>query len=233
MRVLFIGNSHSYFNDMPATFAELWKDEYDEPCDVTMLAYSARSLEWHRKEYFAIRFNLMYGAYDICVIQQQAHPFPGYDATEKPLEAILQLCSLNGTKPVLVETWAERAAPENQQVMRQAYETLAEKFGLTLVPVGRIWEHLRREHSEMELFWKDGEHASVYGDYLIAVTLCAVLSGKPGHRYAARAHSFLRSGEFDLEQPDLILSRELAEVDIPADIAGTVSEAVERFVFGE
>lgn len=232
MRVLFIGNSHTYMNDMPATFAELWETEFAEHCEVTMLSYSDRSLEWHRQECFAVRFNLLYGGYDVCVIQQQAHPFPGYEATEKPLEWILTLCAAAGTRPVLVETWAEKAAPEHQQIMREAYDTLAAKYGVTLAPVGRIWEELRRSHGEIELFWKDGEHASVCGDYLIAVTLCDVISGTPGRRYAPKAHAYLRSGGFDPEKPDLVLSRAAAETVIPADVADVLQAAAEQAVFG-
>ena len=43
--------------------------------------------------------------------------------------------------------------------------------------MGEIWRQLRRQHPEIELFWRDGEHASPLGDYLVAATLCAVLTG--------------------------------------------------------
>ena len=58
MKVLFIGNSHTYFNDMPELFARFVECTTGEHPDVTMLAYSCRDLEWHRKEYFTLRFNL-------------------------------------------------------------------------------------------------------------------------------------------------------------------------------
>lgn len=162
MKVLFIGNSHTYFNDMPATFADLWAEAYGEAPEVTMLAYSARSLEWHEKEYFAVRFNILYGKYDYCIIQQQAHPFPGMEATENYMHLILNLCRQVGTTPLLVETWAEKVAPEHQQGMSDAYHTLAAKYHVTLVPVGGAWEELLQKEPSIELFWKDGEHASPY-----------------------------------------------------------------------
>ena len=76
MRVLFVGNSHTYFNDMPHTFARLCAAAGAGEVLPTMLAFSGRSLSWHLEEYFSLRYNLLWGGYDYCVIQQQAHPFP-------------------------------------------------------------------------------------------------------------------------------------------------------------
>ena len=61
MRVLFVGNSHTYFNDMPALFGRMCAELTGERPEVTMLAYSGRSLAWHREEYFALRFALLHG----------------------------------------------------------------------------------------------------------------------------------------------------------------------------
>ena len=57
-KVLFIGNSHTYMNDMPEIFRQMMESATGESCDVFMLAYSARSLKWHmEEEYFSERFN--------------------------------------------------------------------------------------------------------------------------------------------------------------------------------
>ena len=48
MNVLFVGNSHTYFNDMPALFSRLAETVTGVRPRVTMLAYSDRNLEWHR-----------------------------------------------------------------------------------------------------------------------------------------------------------------------------------------
>ena len=54
MKVLFLGNSHTYFHDMPALFARFGKKTCGEKPHVTMLAYSyrdptpARSLQMYR-----------------------------------------------------------------------------------------------------------------------------------------------------------------------------------------
>ena len=70
MRVLFLGNSHTYFNDMPRLFADMCGELSGERSEVTMLAYSGRSLAWHREEYFSLRFALLYGGYEYCAAQR-------------------------------------------------------------------------------------------------------------------------------------------------------------------
>lgn len=177
MKVLFLGNSHTYFNDMPRTFARLCAAAGAGEPQTVLLAHSARPLSWHLEEYFELRYNLLYGGYDYCVIQQQAHPFPGAQQTARDGGWVIELCRAAGTVPVLLMTWAERAAPQRQQAMTLAYRELAAQTGALLAPVGEIWQLLRQRSPEIELFWRDGEHASPLGDYLIAATLCALLTG--------------------------------------------------------
>ena len=175
MRVLFIGNSHTYFHDMPHTFARMCSQLTGETPEVTMLAYSNRSLAWHREEYFSLRFALLYGQYDYCVLQQQAHPFPDEEQTRQSANRILSLCKSGSVKPVLLMTWAEQATPEHFPPMQRFYAALAAETGAMLAPVGELFDTIHRTCPEVELYWHDGEHASVYGDYLIAATLAALL----------------------------------------------------------
>ena len=173
MRVLFVGNSHTYFNDMPELFARMCRELTGERPELTMLAYSGRSLAWHREEYFALRFALLRGGYDACVIQQQAHPFPGEEAAEAGVRALLPLCEKGGARPVLFMTWAEKAKPENAARISRFYRRLAAETGALLAPIGELFERFRG--TDLELYWRDGEHASPYGSYLSAAVLAGLL----------------------------------------------------------
>lgn len=175
MKTLFIGNSHTYMNDMPYLFQTLYRDSFGIENEAVMLAYSGRSLEWHRKEYLSYRYQLLYGHFDYCVIQQAAHPFPEEETTMENGRKIIELCRACGTEPVLFMTWAEKIHPENQEKMIRVYEKLGAETGTRVAPVGKVWQRMREKHPEIELFYKDGEHASPYGDLLIAMTLCRTL----------------------------------------------------------
>ena len=228
MRVLFVGNSHTYFNDMPAQFARMCR-EMGVEAQVQMLAYSGRSLHWHRAEYFALRFALLHGGFDDCVLQQQAHPFPGEAETEQALDAILPLCEKAGTRPVLFMTWAEKAKPENAAPMIRCYRRLAERHGALLAPVGELFERFRG--TEIELYWKDGEHASPYGSYLTAATLAALLCGTEGlERLSDRGCDF----DVRFEAPDgLPLAAESlsgAEISLSPEKAAALRLAIRELL---
>ncbi len=231
MRVLFVGNSHTYFNDMPAQFARMCR-ELGVETRVQMLAYSGRSLRWHREEYFSLRFALLRGGFDYCVLQQQAHPFPGEAETEQALDAILPLCEKAETRPVLFMTWAEKAKPENAAPMIRCYRRLAEKYGALLAPVGELFERFRG--IQIELYWKDGEHASPYGSYLTAATLAALLCGSADlKRLSDRGCDF----DVSFEGPDgLPLAAETlsgAEISLAPEKAAALREAVRRALEGQ
>ena len=177
MKVLFLGNSHLYFNDMPHTFARLCAAAGQPAPQTTLLAYSGRTLGWHLNEYFSLRYNLLYGGYDYCVIQQRAHPFPPSEETRADAGQVIELCRAAHTAPVLLMPWAEKACPQNQQRMAQTCRRIAAETGALLAPVGEIWQALLQQDPDFPLFWQDGEHASPLGDYLIAATLCTLLTG--------------------------------------------------------
>lgn len=176
MKVLFIGNSHTFFNDMPRTFACLCKAGANINVDAVMLCHPGMTLEWHLSQYYELRYNLLFGKYDYCVIQQGAHPFPGKEETLRDLSRIIELCRKGGTKPVVLMTWAEKRFPEHQQIMIDTYQQASSDADVLLAPVGKVWQKMQEEHPEVELFWKDGEHASPLGDYLIACVLYNVIT---------------------------------------------------------
>ena len=178
MKVLFLGNSHTFFNDMPATFADLCEAATGERPSVTLLAHPGRPWDWHWQEYYELRFNLMYGNYDYCVIQQAAHPFPGKETALKYGKKLIDLCKECGVTPVVSMTWAEKAHPENQPIMCETYEQLAEEQGALLSPVGRIWQTVLQKAPEAELYYMDDAHASPCGSWLVALSHCSVITGK-------------------------------------------------------
>lgn len=247
MKVLFVGNSHTYFNDMPQTFADMCLKGAGEKTDVVMLAYSWKDLEWHMStEYFTVRFNIMYGGYDYCVIQQAAHPFPGEETTLNNAQRIAELCRAAGTVPIVIETWAEKAYPEHQELLSRANRDIASKIGALLAPVGTIFEKLRGERSDIELFWKDGEHAGTYGDLVIASTLYKLIGEREGWRSAGAdgegscgcglkagafdnsARDFVSDLKLDFHHPCVLEDRSKIEVELDQDKTAAVFAAVDE-----
>lgn len=137
MRVLFIGNSHTYFNDMPEIFAELARKK-GIACEVTMITHGGWFLHQHQKEP-EVRFNILYGNYDYVVLQEHAHPFGPKEDMLEAAKAINQWIQEAGSTPVAYMTWAEKTNEAGQRKMTEAYREMAEQLGAVLAPVGEEW----------------------------------------------------------------------------------------------
>lgn len=230
-KVLFIGNSHTYMNDMPELTRRMIEDTTGESCEVFMLAYSARPLKWHlEEEYFAVRFNILHGGYDYCVIQEQAHPMPPEKDTVECADRIIKLCKKVGTEPIIFETWAEKAKPENQAEMNRRYRAIAEQQGVLLAPIGEVWECALQELSESpyadryDLYYRDGAHASAVGDYLAATVLTKVITGK------LPKEDFLTAFDFSLPDDEWLNVKENVEEEImslPKEVVQVIRDCAE------
>lgn len=226
MKVLFLGNSHTYFNDMPELFARFVEKTTGEKPEVVMRAYSGRDWAWHRKEYFSLRFNLMHGGYDYCVIQQAAHPYPPIESTLEMGGEIVELCQKCGVKPVVYMTWAEKRLPENQRKMTDTCEKLAREHHALLAPVGVVWEAVLAKHPDIDLFFHDGEHAGPYGDFLIAAALCKTVTGDVSPAVSGMGFDFLQGMSVDFEKPTVIEDVHQMECGLEKDKTDKILEAV-------
>jgi len=226
MKVLFLGNSHTFFNDMPELFARFVEATVGAKPEVVMLAYSGRDLEWHRKEYFALRFNLLYGGYDYCVIQQAAHPYPPVESTLDIGGEIIDLCQRCGVTPVVYMTWAEKRFPAHQQVMIDTCEQLARERKALLAPIGRVWQGLQQTHPELELFHTDGEHAGPYGDFLIAAVLCRLLTGAVAQSVSGMGFRFLSDGPLNFQKPTVLEDKAQIEITLDKTLTDAILDAV-------
>ncbi|MCQ2501968.1 MAG: hypothetical protein MJ117_11570 [Lachnospiraceae bacterium] len=166
LRILFIGNSHTYFNDLPATVAELAKEDFYD-CEVTMIAHGGWYLAQHVQEP-ETKFNIKHGHYDYIVLQEHAHPF---GPEEKLYDAVWQLdewIQSAKAKTVIYMTWAKKDEPDMQERMTTAHEQIARETGALLAPVGKEWWKYQKENPTVEFYAPDGQHASEYGSWFAA-----------------------------------------------------------------
>lgn len=174
MRVLFIGNSHTYYNDMPQIFAQLAR-ERGLDCEVTMIAHGGWFLEQHQAEP-DVRFNILYGHYDYVVLQEHAHPFGPEEKMLKAAAGIGEWIREAGSVPVAYMTWAMKDCEGDQPRMSAAYEKMAKEQNGILAPVGTEWWKYIHEHPQVQMYASDGAHASPMGSRLAAeVILDAIL----------------------------------------------------------
>ena len=176
LKILFIGNSHTYFNDMPAMVAALFKAQLGKEVHVTMLTYPGGELRWHADQP-QTKFNILCGGYDYVVLQQATHPFDGEEALIRQAKPILAWVREAKATPVAYMTWAAKDTPADQAELDAAFSHLAEKEGMLLAPAGRVWKAVWEGAPETELYWKDGHHASPLGSAIAAASIFHAITG--------------------------------------------------------
>jgi hypothetical protein len=197
-RVLFIGNSYTFFNDLPGTFARL-AQAGGHPVETGMVAEGG----WMLSDALnspAVRRTLNNDAWDYVVLQEQSE-MPAFawsrsDQMYPAARSLVQLVRDAGATPLFFVTWAHRAgAPENglpdyasmQAEINQGYYGIGAELGVRRVTVGYYWSVVRATHPEIELWQEDGSHPTPAGTYLAAcVFYVALFSRSPvGLNYSA------------------------------------------------
>jgi hypothetical protein len=189
MRMLFIGNSYTHFNDMPGIFRELSASAGHE-VEVQSRTDGGKSLEWHWYNRGAVPL-IDEGGRDFVSLQDQS--FQTLALREKFDDYMNRFCArvaAAGAKPVLYMTWARRHLPGDQETITEAYLGAAKRNGALLAPVGVAWGRLRAANPELVLHTEDGSHPNFAGSYLAACCFyAAVFGASPEGLTAGVAHS--------------------------------------------
>ena len=173
IRILFIGNSHTYFNDLPAIVQSMAARSGRE-VQVVMIAHGGWYLKQHMEEP-DVSFNIKYGHYDYVVLQEHSHPF---DRLEDYREAAGTLCRWAkeaGSRPVIYGTWSRREEPQEQDRMNRFNRELAADLEVLYAGVGESWWTFMKDHPEIEMYASDGAHASEKGSEFAAGVLWSVI----------------------------------------------------------
>ena len=189
-RVLFIGNSYTFYNDLPGLFAAITAAS-GEPWIVDSIAIAGATVADHLANP-EVATTLAEG-WDHVVIQGQSYePIVEQAAFE---QAVVDLAALvdetsPGAELVLYETWAREAGnpllaelgltPEQmQQGLSDGYAAAAQASGARVAPVGQAWAQALVEAPTIDLFDPDGSHPSLAGSFLADCVFFAVLTGQP------------------------------------------------------
>lgn len=173
LRILFIGNSHTYYNDMPEMVARRFR-EGGFDCEVTMLAHGGWFLEQHVQEP-DVKFNILHGHYDYVVLQEHSHPFGPEEKLFAAVRQLDQWIREAGARTVIYMTWAKKDEQQEQARMTAAFRQIAEETKSLLAPVGEDWWVYRKSWPNLEMYSEDGAHASEAGSDFAAKCIWSVI----------------------------------------------------------
>lgn len=190
VEVLFVGNSHTHVNDVPAT-VEAIGDANGTRIATTMIAPGGARLSEHRLSGEVLEA-IRSGDFDVVVFQEQSQlPSVAALAAEQTLPAARALDALAddaGVRVVWFQTWAHRdgwpdgghgtyASMQDQVIA--TYTQIGAETGGDVAAVGQRWSRVVAAGG-IDLYAADGVHASPAGSYLAALAITdALLVGVP------------------------------------------------------
>jgi hypothetical protein len=177
-RVLFVGNSYTTRNDMPMMLKQLaTASDPGVRLEIEVVAFGGASLaaHWNKGD---VQNYLGGQKWDAVVLQDQStRPLRALTSMQKHVRLLVAAAKTSGAKPFLYMTWARKHDPASQRAITEAYQQLAEETGAALVPVGLVWQELRKIGHGLELYAPDESHPSAIGSYIAACTHLVSLFG--------------------------------------------------------
>lgn len=186
LRVLFIGNSYTYYHNLPAIMAGLAAGASpNRTVQVAMEVEGGATLEQHWLRGRALQ-RIEDEPWDVVVLQEQSmlgvtlvEGAPAINAPEtfhRYARLFDRAIRRRGARTVLFSTWSRRHAPrEHQQALDAAYTALGRDLGARVAPVGATWQRVRAARPGLDLYDPDGSHPSPAGSYLAATVLWGVI----------------------------------------------------------
>jgi hypothetical protein len=177
LRVLFIGNSYTYYNNMTALVAAFASADLESrPVDSQSQVVGGASLEslWGLSK---TRQMIDAGGWDFVVLQEQSSlPIESPERMLKFGRRFDSRIKNVGAKTVLFVTWSRRGQQGTQQWIDSAYAKLTASTGAIVAPVGPAWRIALAGDPKMPLYDLDGHHPSILGSYIAACTFYLVLT---------------------------------------------------------
>ncbi len=174
LKVLFIGNSFTARNALPGRIAELARAR-GGALDHQLINVGGASLRMHLNRGQAQQL-IERGGWDYVVLQEQSTlPIKNATRMHESVRLFDQIIRAAGARTALYLTWARKHTPEAQELINDAYLSIARELGATVVPVGLAWQKLLKTKDHPMLYDKDGSHPSPAGSYLAACVFLGVL----------------------------------------------------------
>lgn len=178
LRLLFVGNSLTASNDLPAMLVAIAAHDGKEPAYATEVR-SGYSLEdhWNQGLEDAIRES----AADYVVLQQGPSSLPrNQEHLRFWTERIAAVVEASGGRPVLFMVWPSRARTFAFDDVRSAYRNAAEAVDGLFSPAGESWRSVWEASDGIELYGPDGFHPDRAGTFAAALTLYGTLTADDG-----------------------------------------------------
>ncbi len=188
--ILFVGNSYTYFNDMPTRFfAPMIRQHGD--WQVTAVTCGGYHLDQFADptdpEGIRLRQTIADRHFDVAVLQDfSLAALVDVQRMDQGLDKIVRLLQSHVEKFVLFATWGRKTgcptldelgldSNEMTNIIADKYAELGKKYHFAVAHTGKAFVEYALQHPDAELYCEDLHHPSPLGSELVARTICDVV----------------------------------------------------------
>ncbi len=208
LKVLFLGNSYTYGNDLPGMIAAMADAAGGRKIETDRITPGGCTFQRHVEGKKALA-KIREKPWDAVVLQEQSM-MPCVDPKRMHKYARLLHAEIDkrGARTVFFLTWARQHKPEMQNGLNKAYFTIAKELGAEVAPVGMAWKNAFAADPKLVLHRNDKSHPNPAGTYLAACVFYATLLDKNPVGLPAE----IKRGNKTLVKLDPKLARKLQEI---------------------
>jgi hypothetical protein len=179
LRVLFVGNSFTYFYNLPQVVSSMARSQ-DLIIETRQSTVGGSSLNehWNREKGTLTREMIEQGQWDYIVFNN--HSLSTINSPEEFMEynkRFAELSRAHGAEPVFMMTWGYKSNPLMQSTITHWYNKSAQETSADVVPCGLLFEQVRNSRPDFELFFDD-KHPSYNGTYLLGLSFFKYFTNK-------------------------------------------------------
>ena len=185
-RILFIGNSYTFVNDLPGMFTKL-ACSGGHQVETGMAAEGGWTLAQHASSSPTLD-KIHFQQWDFIVLQEQSEiPAIQDSRIQSMYPAVRQLVHTiraSGAQPLLFLTWGHKDGDaefglanyyDMQAQLSAGYLGIAQELNVPVVPVGTAWLKGVTQANPLNLWQTDGSHPTEQGTYLAACVFYAAI----------------------------------------------------------
>ena len=187
-RILFVVNSLTYTNGLPATVEAIARSAGDT-LQVTMAAGPDLALIDHLNGATNAVQLLHDQAWDYVVLQQGPTSAPGIcrDSLILWTRMFAEKIRAAHAQPALFMTWPAVASGDVWNNVRESFRLAAAAVDGVFLPAGEAWHIALADHPGLPLYGPDGFHPSPMGSFLAALEIYERLTGRDARTLSPQA----------------------------------------------
>jgi hypothetical protein len=177
-RILFIGNSITYYNGGVGQHTMNLANNIDPTLEIECAALTGGgwTLEMHYNNPALIE-EIQQGNYDLVILQEMtSRPVNDPDLFYYYAATLDSVITASGAETAFFFSWPfEDVFSTMIEQQAAAYNYIGQQLDARVIPVARAWQLSLQENPEIDLFMPDGNHPTVQGTYLACCTFFSFL----------------------------------------------------------